>query len=64
MIANETRKLVAWATYPIIGGTSKNPRYPSEEMEASAAPGFDMGIFPARLNTNGTTQDTPKPVSK
>ncbi len=33
-----------------------------EEMDASAAPGLDMGIFPARLKIKGTTQDTPNPV--
>ncbi len=49
---------------PTIGGTTKKPRYPIVEIEVSALPLLKFFDFPAILNTNGITQETPIPIKR
>src|SRR5688572_5928762 len=63
MSTNDTRRLLACATNPIIGGPIKKPRYPIVETAANATPGETFFDFPAALYTSGTTDDTPAPTS-
>lgn len=61
---NDQRKLHVCEINPIMGGPNRNPKNPILETAVKAIPGDMVFDFPAELNTNGTTDETPNPTNK